>query len=79
MFVRPIMFSLFLLIASPSLSARIEGSEANMIVRNGSIIASGIKNHLAAWQLLIKYRRNLYSCFVVFNDDGMEVRWCWAE
>ena len=77
--MRLFIFLFCLFMASPVLSERIEGSAADNIVKNGTIVGSGIESNIATWQLLIKYRRNLYSCLVIFNDAGMDVRFCWAE
>ena len=77
--MRVFIFLFCLFITSPVLSERIEGSAADNIVKNGTIVGSGVERNIATWQLLIKYRSNLYSCLVIFNDAGMDVRFCWTE
>lgn len=77
--MRIFIFLLCFFVTSPGLSATIEGSAAENVVENGTILGSGLADSRAVWQLLIKYRRDLYSCLVVFNPAGMQVRSCWTE
>ena len=77
--MRIFIFLLCFFVTSPGFSATIEGSAAENVVENGTILGSGLADSRAVWQLLIKYRRDLYSCLVVFKSDGMEVRQCWTE
>ena len=74
-----LVFSVAIFIVPPmAIAERIEGQAAEKIVKNGEIIAGGIDS-IAKYAVLVKYKRKLYNCFLVFNDAGLQVRFCWSE
>ena len=77
--LKMLIVMVILLSASIVNAGEIEGIAANEIVRKGKIIGSAQSKSQAVWQLLIQYKRELYSCMVVFNDSGIDVRFCWTS